>query len=128
MLLLLPVFVSHRYAVVLSAVLCHSLYVMLLLLLLLLLLFFLGWKYMRRRRRLQVRRGIEDFWKDAHTEAGYDILYTPHVANLNLWKTSGHYDFYKEGMFDQMEVEGDQYQIKPMNCPFHCLVFKDSLR
>ena len=58
----------------------------------------------------------------------YEQLYTPHVANLKLWKTSGHFDFYKEGMFDQMDVEGDQYQIKPMNCPFHCLVYKDDLR
>lgn len=56
------------------------------------------------------------------------MLYTPHVANLGLWKTSGHFDFYKEGMFDQMDVEGDEYQIKPMNCPFHCLVYKDDLR
>lgn len=58
----------------------------------------------------------------------YELLYTPHVANLKLWKTSGHFDFYKEGMFDQMDVEGDEYQIKPMNCPFHCLVYKDDLR
>ena len=56
------------------------------------------------------------------------LRYTPHVANLDLWKTSGHYDFYREGMFDQMDVEGDLYQIKPMNCPFHCLVYKDTLR
>ena len=75
-----------------------------------------------------VRRGIEDFWKDAHVDANYELLYTPHVANLDLWKTSGHFDFYREGMFDQMDVEGDQYQIKPMNCPFHCLVYKDTLR
>lgn len=60
--------------------------------------------------------------------ARYELLYTPHVANLKLWKTSGHFDFYKEGMFDQMDVEGDEYQIKPMNCPFHCLVYKDDLR
>lgn len=50
------------------------------------------------------------------------------MANLKLWKTSGHFDFYKEGMFDQMDVEGDEYQIKPMNCPFHCLIYKDDLR
>jgi len=75
-----------------------------------------------------IRRGIEDFWKDAHVAAGYELLYTPHIANLGLWKTSGHYDFYQEGMFDQMDVEGEEYQIKPMNCPFHCLVYKDSLR
>lgn len=55
-------------------------------------------------------------------------MYSPHIANLNLWKTSGHYDFYREGMFDQMEVENEVYQIKPMNCPFHCLMFKDGVR
>jgi len=75
-----------------------------------------------------MRRLIEDFWKDLHVKTGYEFLYTPHVANLDLWKTSGHFDFYKEGMFDQMDVEGDEYQIKPMNCPFHCLVYKDKLR
>lgn len=75
-----------------------------------------------------VRRIMEDFWKEEHIAGGYDLLYTPHVANLDLWKTSGHYDFYKEGMFDQMEVEGEEYQIKPMNCPFHCLVYKEGLR
>ncbi|KAJ1625469.1 hypothetical protein T492DRAFT_1039453 [Pavlovales sp. CCMP2436] len=69
-----------------------------------------------------IRRRIEDYWKDVHVEAGYELLYTPHVANLDLWKTSGHFDFYKDGMFDQMSVEDEQYQIKPMNCPFHVLV------
>ena len=75
-----------------------------------------------------VRRKIEDFWKDAHIAGGYDLVYSPHIANLDLWKTSGHYEFYKEGMFDQMNVEEELYQIKPMNCPFHCLMYKDSLR
>jgi threonyl-tRNA synthetase len=75
-----------------------------------------------------VRRKIEDFWKESHIREGYDIVYTPHIANLDLWKTSGHFDFYKEGMFDQMEVENESYQIKPMNCPFHCLMYKDSMR
>jgi len=75
-----------------------------------------------------VRTEIENFWRDTHTDLGYDIVYSPHVANINLWKTSGHFDFYKEGMFDQMDVEGDEYQIRPMNCPFHCLMFKDDLR
>eukprot|EP00970_Alexandrium_tamarense_P000672 scaffold71_cov174-Alexandrium_tamarense.AAC.6 len=75
-----------------------------------------------------VRRKIEDFWKEAHIAQDYDIVYTPHIANLDLWKTSGHYDFYREGMFDQMDVENEVYQIKPMNCPFHCLMFKDSIR
>lgn len=76
----------------------------------------------------RVRRIIEDFWKDAHVAAGYELLVTPHVANAALWKTSGHLDFYQDSMFDQMDVEGEAYQLKPMNCPFHCLVFKDGLR
>lgn len=76
----------------------------------------------------KVRKKIEDFWKDAHEEGGYDVVYTPHIANLNLWKTSGHFDFYRSDMFDQMNVENEQYQIKPMNCPFHCLMYKDELR
>lgn len=76
----------------------------------------------------KVRSKIEDFWKQAHVDNGYDIVYTPHIANLNLWKTSGHNDFYRDGMFQQMEVENEEYQIKPMNCPFHCLMYKDELR
>ncbi|KAL7567937.1 hypothetical protein ACA910_019649 [Epithemia clementina (nom. ined.)] len=76
----------------------------------------------------KVRRMIEDFWKDEHVSQGYDMVYSPHIANLNLWKTSGHYDFYRADMFDQMKVEDEQYQLKPMNCPFHCLMYKDELR
>lgn len=76
----------------------------------------------------KVRRMVEDFWKDRHIEQGYDVVFSPHIANLNLWKTSGHFDFYRSDMFDQMSVEEEQYQIKPMNCPFHCLMFKDQLR
>jgi len=75
-----------------------------------------------------VRLKIEDFWKSQHIEKGYDLVYSPHIANLELWKTSGHFDFYQEGMFDQMDVENEVYQIKPMNCPFHCLMYKDSIR
>jgi len=76
----------------------------------------------------RVRTIIEDYWKNAHVANGYELLYTPHMASLDLWKTSGHFDFYKEGMFDQMEVEGASYQLKPMNCPFHVLIYKDDLR
>ncbi|KAI0561294.1 threonine--tRNA ligase [Gracilaria domingensis] len=76
----------------------------------------------------RVRAIIEDFWKNRHMQDGYELLYTPHVANVDLWKTSGHFDFYQESMFDQMDVENEQYQLKPMNCPFHCLVFKNGLR
>jgi len=76
----------------------------------------------------KVRSIIEDFWKDSHRDVGYDVVYSPHIANINLWKTSGHFDFYRQDMFDQMDVENEQYQIKPMNCPFHCLMYKDELR
>jgi len=76
----------------------------------------------------RVRRMIEEYWKTMHLANGYELLFTPHMASLDLWKTSGHFDFYKDGMFDQMEVEGAQYQIKPMNCPFHVLIYKDELR
>lgn len=76
----------------------------------------------------KIRTKIEDFWKQAHTDSGYDLVYSPHIANLNLWKTSGHNDFYRDGMFQQMEVENEEYQIRPMNCPFHCLMYKDELR
>ena len=75
-----------------------------------------------------VRNKLETFWKDVHIDYDYDLLYTPHIANLELWKTSGHFGFYREGMFDQMEVEDEQYQIKPMNCPFHVLTYKSDMR
>ena len=57
-------------------------------------------------RGARVRRLMEDFWREAHTAGGYELLYTPHMASLDLWKTSGHFDFYADGMSDQMEVEG----------------------
>ncbi|MBF0624985.1 MAG: threonine--tRNA ligase [Magnetococcales bacterium] len=76
----------------------------------------------------RVRRVIEDFWKDRHTAAGYEFLHTPHIANLDLWRTSGHLDFYAESMFKPMEIDAQPYQIRPMNCPFHILIYKDSLR
>jgi threonyl-tRNA synthetase len=75
----------------------------------------------------RTRMIIEDYWRQAHLDTGYEMLYTPHLANLDLWKTSGHFDFYRESMFDQMEIESQQYQIKPMNCPFHVLAYKNQL-
>ncbi|MEH2194943.1 MAG: threonine--tRNA ligase [Nostoc sp.] len=74
-----------------------------------------------------IRYIIEDYWRKAHLEYGYQLLYTPHIANLDLWKTSGHFDFYQESMFDSMDVENQAYQIKPMNCPFHVLTYKHQL-
>eukprot|EP00934_Nitzschia_sp_Nitz4_P009032 Nitzschia sp. Nitz4//scaffold11_size288233//49148//51219//NITZ4_000742-RA/size288233-snap-gene-0.41-mRNA-1//-1//CDS//3329533978//9022//frame0 len=76
----------------------------------------------------RVRKLVEDYWKQAHQEDGYDMVYTPHIANLDLWKTSGHFDFYRSDMFDQMNIEDEQYQVRPMNCPFHCLMYKDVQR
>ncbi|KAF3664786.1 Threonine--tRNA ligase [Capsicum annuum] len=70
---------------------------------------------------------IEDTWKKIHMERGYDLLYTPHVAKADLWKISGHLDFYKENMFDQMEIEEELFQLRPMNCPYHVLVYKRQL-
>ncbi|KAL5729762.1 threonine--tRNA ligase [Ranunculus cassubicifolius] len=71
-----------------------------------------------------IRHVIEDAWKRMHTQHGYDLLYTPHVAKAELWKVSGHLDFYKENMFEQMDIEDELYQLRPMNCPYHILVYK----
>ncbi len=79
-------------------------------------------------RGARMRLLIEDFWRQAHFEDGYELLYTPHVADLSLWKTSGHLDFYSESMFGPMAVDERQYQLKPMNCPFHVLTFASRLR
>ncbi len=75
-----------------------------------------------------IRKTIEDFWRDEHLKAGYEIVFTPHIAHLGLWKQSGHLDFYKENMFAPMEVDGIPYEIKPMNCPFHIMIYKSRLR
>jgi threonyl-tRNA synthetase len=75
-----------------------------------------------------VRRVIEDFWKEVHIKSGYEIIYTPHIAKVDLWKTSGHWDFYRENMYSPMEVEDDEYVIKPMNCLYHILIYKTKLR
>jgi len=75
-----------------------------------------------------VRRVIEDFWKDEHIKRGYDIVYTPHIAKLGLWETSGHWEFYRENMYNPMEVEEQNYVIKPMNCLGHILIYKTELR
>jgi threonyl-tRNA synthetase len=75
----------------------------------------------------RMRLTIEDYWRKTHLDGDYELLYTPHIANLDLWKTSGHFDFYRESMFDQMEIETQQYQIKPMNCPFHVLTYQNHL-
>ena len=73
-----------------------------------------------------VRNVMETFWKDVHVKRGYDLLYTPHIAKSDLWRTSGHLDFYSENMFQRMKVEDEEYQLRPMNCPFHINVYQDS--
>jgi len=75
-----------------------------------------------------VRKIIEDYWKEEHLKNGYELLYTPHIARLELWRTSGHLDFYRENMYPPMELENQTFQLKPMNCPFHIQVYKSKLR
>jgi threonyl-tRNA synthetase len=76
----------------------------------------------------RIRRIVEDIWREEHDAAGYDLLYTPHVANIELWRTSGHLDFYRENMFPPMDYENSTFQLKPMNCPLHCMVYKTRTR
>jgi len=71
-----------------------------------------------------IRRVIEDFWKDEHIKRGYEIVYTPHIAKLDLWKTSGHWEFYRDYLYSPMVVEGQEYILKPMNCLGHILIYK----
>lgn len=76
----------------------------------------------------RIRRVIEDFWRDQHERYDYELLYTPHIAKIDLWKTSGHLEFYNENMYPRMEVENTEFQIKPMNCPFHIMIYKTGIR
>ncbi|MBI4395769.1 MAG: threonine--tRNA ligase, partial [Elusimicrobia bacterium] len=74
-----------------------------------------------------VRRILEDYLKDLLTTYGYQFVYTPHVAKVDLWKTSGHLDYYRENMYPSMMLENQEFQLKPMNCPGHILIYKSSL-
>ncbi len=76
----------------------------------------------------RIRGVIEDFWRKTHRERGYEIVFTPHMAKLDVWRTSGHVDFYKENMYSPMEVDGQDYEIKPMNCPFHIMIYNSKMR
>jgi threonyl-tRNA synthetase len=75
-----------------------------------------------------VRHQIESYMKELLLNSGYELVYTPHIAKLDLWKTSGHTEFYKESMYPAMKLEEADYQLKPMNCPFHILIYKNQLR
>ncbi len=75
-----------------------------------------------------IRNTFETFWKQEHYKNGYDLLYTPHIGQSILWETSGHLDFYREGMYSSMEIDEKDYYVKPMNCPFHIEVYQSRLR
>ena len=75
-----------------------------------------------------IRQLIEDFWKEEHLKRGYELVYTPHLAKASIWERSGHLDFYRESMYPPMQAEGQDYLVKPMNCPGHILIYKSKLR
>ena len=74
-----------------------------------------------------IRTKLEDYWRDIHYRHGYNIVYSPHIGRSQLWETSGHLDFYQEGMYAPVEVDEQQYYLKPMNCPFHIMIYKSDL-
>ncbi len=76
----------------------------------------------------RVRYEMEEFWRSEHYKNGYELVYTPHAAKVDLWETSGHMKFYRENIFSPMDVEGQEYVLKPMNCPFHIQIYKTHLR
>ena len=71
---------------------------------------------------------IEEYWKKRHYEGGYELLFTPHIGREWLWQKSGHLDYYKDSMYSPMDIDGMNYYLKPMNCPFHIMIYKTSLR
>jgi threonyl-tRNA synthetase len=75
-----------------------------------------------------MRKIIENFWSEEHITNGYDFVYTPHIGKAQLWETSGHLGFYKENMYSPVDIDGQQYFLKPMNCPFHLHIYKTSIR
>jgi threonyl-tRNA synthetase len=75
-----------------------------------------------------IRKEMEDWMRAEYIKRGYSLVYTPHVARRQLWQTSGHEGYYAENMFDIMELDDAEYRMKPMNCPFHILIYRDSLK
>jgi threonyl-tRNA synthetase len=75
-----------------------------------------------------IRAIAEDFWRQEHLEWGYDLVYSPHIGRAWLWETSGHLDFYRENMYSPLDIEGQEYYLKPMNCPFHIMIYKSRRR
>jgi len=79
-------------------------------------------------RGARIRRVIEEFWYQEHERGGYEIVYTPHIGRADLWTISGHLDFYRESMYAPMDIDGQDYYIKPMNCPYQILIYKSHIR
>jgi len=75
-----------------------------------------------------IRYLIEEFWRKEHLKRGYEFVFSPHIARAHLWETSGHLSFYREGMYGPIMIEDDEYRLKPMNCPFHVLIYKSQVR
>ena len=75
-----------------------------------------------------IRNTFETFWKEQHYKNGYDLVNTPHIGRSELWQTSGHLDFYKDAMYSPMDIDGSDYFVKPMNCPFHIQIYKTKVR
>jgi len=76
----------------------------------------------------RIRKIIEDFWYQEHERGGYEIVFTPHIGKADLWATSGHLDFYRESMYAPMDIEGQEYFIRPMNCPYQILIYNSRIR
>jgi threonyl-tRNA synthetase len=76
----------------------------------------------------RIRSIVEHFWIEKHYDNGYELLYSPHIGSHKLWETSGHLDFYRENMYSPLDIEGQQYYLKPVNCPFHMLIYKSQIR
>jgi threonyl-tRNA synthetase len=76
----------------------------------------------------KIRKIVENFWSEEHEANGYEFVYTPHIGKAQLWETSGHLGFYKENMYAPVDIEGQQYFLKPMNCPFHVYIYKNAIR
>jgi len=75
-----------------------------------------------------VRQTIEDFWKKEHQAKDYKLVYSPHIGNINIWKKSGHWDFYRENLYSPIKIDTEEYLLKPMNCPFHIFVYQSQTR
>ncbi len=76
----------------------------------------------------RIRSIVEHFWIEKHFISGYELLYSPHIGSQKLWETSGHLDFFRENMYSPLDIEGQAYYLKPVNCPFHMLVYKSQTR